>query len=417
MPKLAQPVYQMRRTCRLCSSSDLQVAFPMVAIPQGDAYVPYERRHEVETLFPHDIMFCNGCGNLQTCIDVDLSMIYDHYIWTTSSSPGLVASYEAYVADLASRFPPKANSLAVEIGANDGSFTKFLKAKGFNVLAVEPAKNLAAKTKQDGIETLCAFFNPEVADGIKKDKGTADLIVANHVFPNANDVNTITEGAKRLLSPDGVFVIQVFYLYDVLKGDLLENFNHEHCSYLYARTLKKLFESCGLELFDVQHVPAKGGSLRCFIQHKGGPHKVEPSVASFIEQEEAFGLHKVETYKLVSEAIERRRKEFRNFFDKCRAEGKKVAAYGTSIGATVFVYQYGLGEDIQFFVDDDPNRHNLVSPGHHIPVKPPQAIYDEKPDYLLIMAPLYADIIINKNKKYLEQGGHFVKFRPVFEVI
>ena len=70
-----------------------------------------------------------------------------------------------------------------------------------------------------------------------------------------------------------------------------------------------------------------------------------------------------------------------------------------------------------FFVDDDPYRHNLISPGYHIPVLPSKAIYDRKPDYVIILAPLYADIIMKKNQEYLNQGGTFIKIWPKFEVI
>ena len=42
---------------------------------------------------------------------------------------------------------------------------------------------------------------------------------------------------------------------------------------------------------------------------------------------------------------------------------------------------------------------------------------EQKPDYVIILAPLYADIIMKKNQEYLEQGGVFIKIWPEFEVI
>jgi hypothetical protein len=97
--------------------------------------------------------------------------------------------------------------------------------------------------------------------------------------------------------------------------------------------------------------------------------------------------------------------------------GKTVAAFGTSTGATTFSFNYDLGNILSFFVDDDPYRHNLVSPVLHIPVLPSKTIYERKPDYVVILAPLYADIIMRKNEEYLKQGGTFVKIWPEFEII
>jgi hypothetical protein len=414
---VAGTLYTTRTKCRLCPSENLELAVAMVPVPRGDGYVPYERRHEVEELFPLDIMLCLDCGNLQTSIDIDPGFIYEDYIWTTSCSPGLVSSYEKYVDDLITRFSPGGHGFAVEMGSNDGTFCRLLKNKGMKVLAVEPAKNLTSIIKANGVDVITDFFSLQRAKQIKQDYGPANLIIANHVFPNANDVYEIAQGAKELLHPEGIFSVQVFYLQDVLEKNLLENFEHEHTSYLYVRTLKQLFDRCGLELFDFEHVPTKGGSLRCFVQHAGGTRPISDKIDEYIKREESLGLHKAQTYNLVTKHIEEVRSKFRQFFDKCRAEGKTVAAYGTSVGATVFTYQYDIGKDLQFFVDDDPVRHNLVTPGYHIPVKSPEAIYTEKPDYVIAMAPLYADIIIGKHKRYLEQGGHFIKFRPEFEII
>ena len=95
-----------------------------------------------------------------------------------------------------------------------------------------------------------------------------------------------------------------------------------------------------------------------------------------------------------------------------KLKGKSVAGYGTSIGATNLTYQLGMGEAIEYFVDDDSYRQNLVSPGYNIPVLDPKVLLEKKPDYVLIMAPLYADQIINKNQAYIDQGGRFMEIWP-----
>ena len=49
-------------------------------------------------------------------------------------------------------------------------------------------------------------------------------------------------------------------------------------------------------------------------------------------------------------------------------EEEKICAYGTSIGATVFTYQFGLTEEIGAFFDDDSLRQGRYSPGIGAPV-------------------------------------------------
>ena len=98
-------------------------------------------------------------------------------------------------------------------------------------------------------------------------------------------------------------------------------------------------------------------------------------------------------------------------------DGKKIAAYGTSTGATTFSFNYELGKSLSFFVDDDEFRHGFLSPFYKIPVVSSKKIKEEKPGAIIILAPLYADNIIKKNKDYLTDGGKFIKFWPKFEIV
>lgn len=79
--------------------------------------------------------------------------------------------------------------------------------------------------------------------------------------------------------------------------------------------------------------------------------------------------------------------------------------------------QYGLGGSLAFLVDDDPVRHNLVTPAYHIPVLGPQALYDEKLALVVVLAPLYAELIVSRHRQFLEEGGQFLLFQPEFKLI
>lgn len=401
-----------RIDCRLCHKRSLVLAFPMEPIPRGDGYT---KDKVSEPLLPLDIMFCQRCGHVQISHDVDQSYIYENYLWKTAISPGLVASYEEYVTQFILDYSPRGRGFAVELGSNDGSFSAHLKTRGFKTLGIDPAKEIAAQATKNGLETLPIFFNKLTAQAVLKEYGKASFIFANHMFANINDVQGIVDGVKELLAPDGLFTIQVFYLYDVIKDKLLENFNHEHPSYFYVKTLKAYFDAQGFEMIGAERVNTKGGSIRCVMQRKGGnhPHGVNyAGVEALIEKEEKLGLDQLATYAHMTKHIQTIRAQFKDFFKMARLEGKKVAGYGTSIGATVFTYQYDLGGDLQFLVDDDPIRQGLLNPGYSIPVKHPDAIYAEHIDYVIILAPLYADQIVKRHKKFIDQGGKFLCFRP-----
>jgi hypothetical protein len=404
-------------TCKLCKSSELDNVLQLAPLPIGDRYVPEADKMKVVDTYPIDIMMCRSCGHYQNSGYVDPELIYAHYLSRpATTNPVLSDAYKEYVDSLLEKYSSKSKMFAVEAGSNDGAFIAYLQEKGSRVLGVEPSPNLSKQANDNGIPTVHDYFSLELARKIKNEHGEADFFIANHTFSNVIDLNDFVKGVKHLLTANGIFSMQTHYHLDVMEKNLVENFTHEHLSGFYVKPLKTFFQNYDLELFDVQRVSAKAGSIRCLIKRKNG-FMIENSVAETIAYEESIGMDSKKRHETIADFIQSTKTKLHVLLDPAVEQGKIVAAFGTSTGATTFSYNYDLGGLVSFFVDDDPYRHNLVSPGLHIPVLPSTTIYERKPDYVIILAPLYADKIMRKNKKYLEQGGTFVKIWPKFETI
>ena len=100
-----------------------------------------------------------------------------------------------------------------------------------------------------------------------------------------------------------------------------------------------------------------------------------------------------------------------------KAQGKTVAGYGASATCTTLLYHFDLGDKLSFVADDNSRKHGTFSPGRHLPVLPAQALYDRQPDYVVILAWVYAPAILKKHQAFLNQGGHFIVPMPSPEVI
>lgn len=387
---------------------------PLEPTPIGDKYLPYERREENRTTIPLDLYLCKKCGQLQTGAVVDPKQIYVHYLSRpVAVNPVLSDSYRDYAEDIISRYNPSPNSLIVEMGSNEGAFLRFFKNRGFPVLGIDPAENLAEAASESGIETIPAFFTSQLAEEIKSNHGDASIFIGNFVYANINNVIDATQGIRHLLAPHGVFMFETNYRLDIFQKDLIETINHEHLSYFSVSSLQAFFQRQEMELFHVERVPSKGGSLRCAVQLKGGDRLISPSVRELIELEDKLGICDLSFYESCADHINSTRSDLAPFLEDIILGGGTLAGYGTSIGATILIYQLGLGEKMSFLVDDDPYRQNLVSPGYHIPVMSPDIIYEQKPEYIAILAPLYAEAIMNKNRAF---GGRFLTVWPKIEV-
>lgn len=233
--------------------------------------------------------------------------------------------------------------------------------------------------------------------------------MANNVFAHIDDLSSIARGVERLLAPDGIFAFEVSYLVDVLEKTLFDTIYHEHLCYHAVAPLVTFLEKHGLELIDTTRVDSHGGSLRAIAQKKGGPHAKRPSVQSLLQLEKKLGLHQANTYKKFADDISALGKKLNARLREIKAKGGKIAAFGAPAKATTLMHHFHIGADsIDFIVDDSPWKQNLFSPGTHIPVVSSEEIYKKNPEYLVVLAWNFADPIIKKHQKFLDQGGHFI---------
>jgi len=153
------------------------------------------------------------------------------------------------------------------------------------------------------------------------------------------------------------------------------------------------------------------------VQLAGGPRSVSPEVGRLLEWETLTGLHSLSTFLAFSQRITAAKEQFATLLDRCRAAGKVVAGYGASPTVTTLIDQFDLANCLDFLVDDNPVKQHTFSPGHHIPVYPPAAIYERDVDVVAVLAWNYAAPIAAKHAKFAEAGGQFVVPLPQLQLL
>ena len=411
------PSFHHRDTCRLCGSRNVELVLPIAASAIADDYVHADRLNEKQEAYPLDVYLCNDCKHTQLLDVVDPALLFRNYTYVTSVSLGLIEHFRALSGKLMSRLSFGSQSLVVEIGSNDGTLLRFFKEKGIKVLGIDPAVEIAHKTTASGIETIPEFFNSKIAEKILKSHGHASIFIANNVFAHADNLGDITDGIRMLLAPDGVFSFEVSYMVDIVDHMIWDTIFHEHLCFHAVRPFVNFFHLHGMELFDIERIPTKGGSIRGFAQLKDGPRRIEPIVGDLLALEEKINFGQPETFRAYGARINATKAALLDLLAKLRSEGKTVAGYGASATVTTLLHHFDLGDKLDFIVDDNPVKQGTYSPGHHIPVLPPSALAERKPDYVVILAWVYADPIMRKNQAYLAQGGHFIIPNPAVKLI
>jgi len=407
-----------RDSCRLCGSSRLVQVLSLTPTPPANAFVDIDGLGREQATFPLDLFFCEDCAHVQLLDIVNPRILFENYVYVSGTSPVFVRHFELYAKTLLKTFSPPDRSLAVDIGSNDGTLLQFFKSAGLSVLGIDPAKDIARRATDAGIETLPEFFDRKLARQIREYRGAASVITANNMFAHADDLGQIVDGVRELLADDGVFVFEVSYLRDVYEKTLFDTIYHEHLSYHTVKPLIPFFSDHDMELIAVQLVDTHGGSLRGISQRKGGAHEIDSSVSDFVEKEEELGLDTQRTFIDFGQRIVGLRDELAALLNGLKASGSSIAGYGAPAKATTLMYHFNLNLDvIDFIVDDSPLKQGLYSPGLHIPVLPSSALADRRPDFLLILAWNFAEPIMRNNAGFVDQGGRFIVPIPEIKII
>jgi SAM-dependent methyltransferase len=409
--------HYFRKTCRVCKTPDPRKAIPFSATPVGDAYHNNVNKQISSMVFPLDLYLCEKCGLGQLLDVVNPELLYGDFIYETAISVGLSDHFKDYANSVISKFKLDSNSFVFDIGSNDGTLLKHFKNKNIQVLGCEPASEIANRALENGIPNIVDYFTDNVAEEVINSHSIPNVITSNNTFANIDDIESFIGSIKILLRKNNIFIFETGYLLDIIQKGLFDTIYHEHLSYFSVMSLDILFKQNGLELFDIELIHTKGGSLRGFVQLSDGTQNRSSSVAKQIDIENDFKITQMVPYSNLNRQLTTMKNSLSETVRKLKGENKSICGYGASVGVTTFLYYLDIASEIDYLFDDNPAKNNLYSPGNNIQVIDSKRIYDIKPDYIIIFAWRYSDIIIGKHKKFVSDIGKFIKPWPNFEII
>lgn len=395
---------------RNCSGCDQPLVEPLCDLgstPLANSYC--EAESPPLPTYPLCPYVCGNCFLVQLRETVPPEHLFSDYAYLSSFSDSWLAHAKTFAKMATDRFSLSLKSQVIEIASNDGYLLQYFKELGVPVLGVEPAANAAEVAQKKGIPTEVLFFDSETAKQLPQ----ADLIVGNNVLAHVPDLQDFIAGLKLLLKPEGVISLEFPHLLQMMRQNQFDTIYHEHVYYFSLLALQPIFERHALTVFDLEHLPTHGGSLRLLVKHSSDESK---PTTSAVEQE--AGLDNLDTYRQFNRQVEKVRDDLLALLTKAKQEGKTVAGYGAPAKGNTLLNFCGIGPGyLPFTVDRSPLKQGLLLPGSRIPVRPVEAIAEERPDYLLILPWNLKDEIMTQMAFIAEWGGKFIVPIPTPTVI
>ena len=405
--------------CRFCKTQLEYVFIDLQNSPASNSFLKEEDLNEPEIFFPLKVYTCSNCFLVQIDEYKKSDAIFNgDYVYFSSYSQSWLAHAKSYTQLMTDRFALNTNSLVIEIASNDGYLLQYFNENKIAVLGIEPTANTAEVAVQKGIATVVDFFGVKLATSLISQNKKADLLLGNNVLAHVPDINDFVGGMKIILKEQGVITMEFPHLMQLVDNNQFDTIYHEHFSYLSFYTVKQIFESQGLEMFDVQEIPTHGGSLRIYAKHKEDKTKnISENVESLLNKEKAKGINNLEYYKNFTQKALTVKMNLTEFLIQQKRAGKLVAAYGAAAKGNTLLNYCGIKKDmIDFVVDDNPNKQNKFLPASHIPVVDEPYLKNKKPDFVIILPWNLKDELTTQLQYIKAWGGRFVVPIPELEI-
>ena len=394
--------------CQVCGESSLKsVLFLGYLPPVNQMRTIGERPHE-QPAYPAELLLCPTCQLAQLGLIVDPNILFPpEYPYTSGTTRILRENFAELYQECKTLIPLKADDLIVDVGSNDGTLLSNFKKGGYRVLGIEPTlmANLAIER---GIPSYMTFFNRDAAQRAVKDEGKAKVITATNVFAHIEDIHEIVESLLVLLDENGVFISESHYLASLIETLQYDTIYHEHLRYYSLTSLVYLLKQHGMEVIHAKRIPTHGGSIRVYAA-RTETQKVRPTVQTILDEERTSGLHnkKLEDFKrkVVSSKV-----KLYELLSTIKQEGKRIYGIGAPSRASTLINYLGLDDGILDCVLEVKGSYKSgkYMPGTLIPVIEESKLFQDQPEYAMLLSWHIADELMPKLKEKGFKGKFIV---------
>ncbi|HPC96837.1 MAG TPA: class I SAM-dependent methyltransferase [Sedimentisphaerales bacterium] len=396
-----------RHTCRVCGKADLEVFLDLGNSPLADRLLTKAQLEEKEPMYPLQVAFCRNCTLVQILETVDPEELFCRdYPYYSSVSSSLLEHSRQNVLELIARRRLGPQSFVVELASNDGYLLRNYVDVGIPCLGIDPAQGPAQAAERIGVPTRCTFFNEDLARSLCAEGKKADVIHANNVLAHVADTNGFVEGIRQLLRDDGVAVIEVPYVKNLIDHCEFDTIYHQHLCYFSVTALDHLFRRHDLYLNEVRPLAIHGGSLRLYVE----PHEaVTSSVRDYLADEKACGADTFEYYCRFAQAVANIKDRLRSLLTSLKSDQRRIMAYAAAAKGCTLLNYVGIDRNwVEAIVDKNPHKQGKYMTGMHQPILPTEQVLERMPDYLLLLAWNFKDEIMSQQREYVARGGRFI---------
>lgn len=390
--------------CRICHSKNLDLVIDLGKQPWGNHFLKKEEVGQ-ENFYPLEVVYCQDCATAQLDYTVPKEVMFSDHTYLS----GMTRSLDQHFRNVAETvdglfFRQEPKKSVMDIGSNDGTQLRHFQKLGYDVVGVESSKSTARLANEKGVHTVNEFFNAPFAERLNR---KFEVINASGVFFHLEELHSVTEGIKKSLADNGVFVVQFLYMKKIVDNCAFDQIYHEHLVYYTLQTIENLLEQFDLEMFDAELASIHGGSIIGYVGHKG--HRPTSTRLFKLKKDEAAShINKMETYVKFAKSIAQKKEQNLRDLHAMKKSGKTIYGMGAPVKGNTLLNYFGISNDlISCLVEINPLRKNLFAPGSHIPIKLEEEVASQPPDVYYVLSWNFKRDILERYSALVKQGVEF----------
>ena len=382
--------------------------------PLANAFIDQKNLNKKETKYR--LKVCFNKKNYLVSIKNTFSsskMFNKTYPYRSSMSKSVANSFKKLAENIKKKIKPK---LILEIGSNDGTFMRNFNKK--KIVGIEPCKNIEKITKKKKFNSYPLYWNDKTTKLFEKKYGEFDLIFSANTLSHIKNLDNVFKNVYRLLSDDGVLIIEDPSLLECLKTNTYDQFYNEHIYVFSCIGLNEVLKKNKLEIYNVEKLNIHGGSNRYYIKKIINKKRIEKSLLMQILNETKYGLKKQKTYFNFAKRVRSSKQKLRLIFKKINKKKNKIIGYGATAKSTTILNYCDLDHKyIDYFLDTTPNKQNKYTPGTKIKILKYKNGINKNVKYVFLGAWNFKKEIFKKEKAYIKKGGKFITHVPFPKII
>jgi SAM-dependent methyltransferase len=408
------------KACRLCDGTKLALVASLGEQCVSGAFLACK---SVLPEVPLTVVRCLGCGLVQLQHSVPAELMYKKYWYRSGVNQTMRDHLKGIVDEAKGRVELKPGDMVLDIGCNDGTL---LEAYGIRpgpdtvqMMGMDPS-NMVQLALEKGLPVVCDYFSAESYGRMTSQK--AKIITSIAMFYDLEDPNRFVADIKKILHPDGVWVLEMSYLPTMLERNSFDTICHEHLEYYHLEPLELLFAANKLYVMDVTKNEMNGGSFRLTVKHADVPTDDEDEgyerISRMRAEEMMLALDTDGPYMNFRRNIEKIKGDVRMFLGGVKEAGKVVHGYGASTkGNTILQFCDITPELLPCIADRNESKWGHYTVGTNIPIISESESRAQKPDYYLVLPWHFMAEFRMRETEFLARGGRFVVPMPRLQVV